>query len=144
MRSKILRDKWNCASGKLEWRYLKINKTRGTGKRVAFGGAGAEPEPSLELEDAMDQQKLWSLGFIAWKLGLLEKTRFGGKGNNQGPEDLLRSCDRHQGASLEITNSRKFWSKRLFTPKLGASIDTVFWEIGQKRNKEKQPILQEV
>jgi hypothetical protein len=29
-----------------------------TEERDTFGGAGAEPEPSSELEDAMDQQKL--------------------------------------------------------------------------------------
>jgi hypothetical protein len=35
--------------------------------------------------------------------------------------------------SRRIPNSRKFWSKILFTPKLGACVDTVFCKItGQK------------
>jgi hypothetical protein len=41
--------------------------------------------------------------------------------------------------SRKITNSRKFWSKKLFTLKLGgACVDTIFFgKIGQK-DKEKE------
>jgi hypothetical protein len=76
----------------------RLRKYRRNWTKDAFGGTGAEPEYSLELEDAMDQQKLWSLGLVAWKLELLEQTRFGERKNRVGciydPEDLLRSCGR--------------------------------------------------
>jgi hypothetical protein len=42
--------------------------------------------------------------------------------------------------SKRIPNSSKFQSKRLFTPKLGACVDTVFWKNRSKKDKRVQPM----
>jgi hypothetical protein len=46
--------------------------------------------------------------------------------------------------SKRILDSSKFWSKKLFTPKLGACVDTVFLEKRVKKDKEKQPMKNRV
>jgi hypothetical protein len=113
--------------------------TGGTEEKDGFRGAGTKLEPSLELEDAMNQQKLWSLGFVTWKLELLEQTRFGEEGRTNAAVFMTSKIHWDHVAdfeSREITDSRKFRSKMIiYSETRGMCWHYFFGKIGQTRVK---------
>jgi hypothetical protein len=81
----------------------------------------------VELEDAIDQQKLWSLGFVAWNLELIWEKERAKAVVFMASKDLLRFFgwlrNKEDNGFEEISEKKIIYSETW-----GACVDTVFWE----------------